>query len=134
MARVTVVLTDRPPVKVAENAWPILSESTASWHDGDAACTANRKSAWSLAVRQHADGRALVYGSYEHTTWHESERDYHVRRGVLLPPGTGAIEIVQAIRSVASAIAEAECVEVDRSRWQEVAQECIAGMPAEALD
>ena len=121
-----VTLTDRPPVKIVDADWPMLA--SAKWHDGKVECEANR-SCW-IKVRQHADGRTLVYGGRE--SCFLNERD--LRGGELLTPaGEGALtpddgrtvesaEIVAAIRRVAATV-----------RAEEIAADCIADLPAEVL-
>ena len=55
----TITLTDRAPVQIDEAVWPRIAYATR--HDGEVECQANHK--WHLTVRQHADGRRIVYGS-----------------------------------------------------------------------
>ena len=54
-----ITLTDRPPVKISEAVWPVIV--SARRHDGKVECQANRE--WYLTVREHRDGRRIVYGS-----------------------------------------------------------------------
>lgn len=50
----TIFMTDRRPVTVSERDWPVLAS---------ASCTVNDSNTHFFAcVRQHADGRRLVYG------------------------------------------------------------------------
>ena len=55
----TVTLTDRPPVKISEAAWPVIAK--ASNHDTHYEVQANNL--WHITVREHDDGRRIVYGS-----------------------------------------------------------------------
>lgn len=50
-----IVLSHRAPVIVNDAEWPIIASSG----QGGATCQDKH---WSLTVRQHADGRAIVYG------------------------------------------------------------------------
>lgn len=56
-----IVLTDAQPVDVTAAEWPVVAEAR-SW-DNTYEFQANR--IWTLKVRQHADGRCIVYGVYE---------------------------------------------------------------------
>lgn len=122
----TITLTNRPPVRIDDEAWPIIAES--KWYEGQYEFQANR-SGW-LKVRQHADGRTLVYGGFD-SNW-PNERS---RRGgeLLIPPGDGpltpddgrtidGVALVQAIRRVAETVGAEEC-----------AANCIADLPADEI-
>lgn len=108
----TIPLTDRPPVRIREDLWPTIA--VAKDYDSEFECQANRT--WALRVRQHQDGRAVVYGSYE-TRW-RGERD--ITAGELLTAGD---DIPAAILRTAQAIGASD----------RLAQECIADLPAEEL-
>lgn len=111
----TITLTGRPPVKLNDDKWPVIA--SASRHDGQVECQANRR--WNLFVRQckkDGDDRCLVYGVYV-TAW-QGESD---RRGG---------EIVDSIDDVPDAVYEvAEYLGFDRR----LADECIADLPAEEI-
>lgn len=107
----TITLTDRPPVRIDEGQWPIVARAK-TW-DNRHECQANRT--WQLYVRQHEDGRAIVYGVY--SSQHEGARDLYA--GQLVDAGG---DIPATIRLVAQAC---DC--------EGIAQECIADLPAEDL-
>ena len=133
MSTRTITLTGRPPVTIDEDQWPIIAQAKDSEHDGQVECQANVKSSWSVRVRQHEDGRAIVYATYSYTSNYQNARCYSAKRGVLLPAGSTAADICQAIRDVCEEIAGAECDGEDAARWPTLAAECIADMPAEEL-
>lgn len=54
----TITLTDARPVKIYEDDWDVIAQ--ASSHNGEHESQANYL--WSIRVREHADGRRLVYG------------------------------------------------------------------------
>mgnify|MGYP001576581350 CR=1 FL=1 len=54
----TITLTDRPPVTIREDAWPV--RAAAKWWDGAYESQANRTA--SVRVREHEDGRAAHIG------------------------------------------------------------------------
>lgn len=133
MSQRTITLTGRPPVRIDEDAWPVLASASDSEHDGEVECQANRKSSWWVKVRQHEDGRAIVYAGYGYDTHWRGERGHSAKRGVLLPADTTHGAICEAIRAVCEDIAQAECAEGDASRWPTLANDCIADMPAESI-
>jgi hypothetical protein len=107
----TITLTDRPPLRVVKPQWPVIASADA--HDGrEYESQANRR--WTLRVRQNADGRAVVYGTYS-TNW----QGEHDRRAGELMGARG--DIVTAIRRVAEAIGAPD----------RLAAECIANLPPE---
>lgn len=109
----TITLSNRPPVKIKESEWPVIAK--ASWCDNPAIPVQANRSA-SVRVRQHADGRAIVYGTYE-TQWQgESE----LKSGLLLDAGA----------DVAAAIYE---VVDDIGVTATMAAECVADLPAEEI-
>ncbi len=121
----TITLTDRAPVKIREEDWPLIA-SAKDW-DNQHECQANRR--WDLRVRQNRkDGRTLVYGTYD-TQW-QNERD--AAAGELLTPPSDAVisedawyvwdEIAAAIKRVA---ANCGC--------ERIADTCIADLPAQEI-
>lgn len=56
---ITITMSETAPVKVDPEQWPVLA--SAARHDGKVKCQANTE--WVIKVREHADGRRLVYGS-----------------------------------------------------------------------
>ena len=125
--RRTITLTDRRPITINEEAWPLIA--LAEWHDSEYESQAIRRQY--LRVRQHADGRTIVYATS--TSRMQGSRDY--RGGELVTPArhdgpdadgrTGLdVEITAAIRRVA-----------DRGGLRDhLIDECIADLPAEELD
>ena len=107
-------IDEPPPYTVAdEDLWPVVAQSR-DW-DNQHECQANRT--WRCMVRQHADGRAIVYGVY--TTQFQAEVGTHA--GYLLAPGE---DVPAAIRRVGEEIGAAESV----------IRGCIADLPAEVLE
>ncbi len=118
---VTITLSDRRPVKLVARDWPVIA--SASGHDGKVACQANRE--WTIRVRQHEDGRRVVYG------WEERgdggmpigwESSYG---GFLVDAVNGAPdedETVRSIRRVAGIIGH-----------ERLGDDCIGSMPEEEM-
>jgi hypothetical protein len=124
----TITLTVRKPVKITKEDWPILAKADASDHDGKVECQAYRRWSWRLAVRQHSDGRAIVYGVYTYSSQYQGER-YHDVRGGELVPAYG--DIVAAIQRVGEWMQSTS--PKDGERFAEVTRECLANLPAEDL-
>lgn len=132
-SRRTITMTDRPPVTISEEQWPLIATARETEHDGQVECQANRRSKWFVGVRQHDDGRAIVYATYSYSTHWQGERDYGAKRGVMLPINSDVTSVIAAIRDVCADISDAECADGDAGRWQTLAAECIADMPAEEV-
>ena len=117
----TITLTDRRPVTIRQDEWPILAigdERDGSSHLGET-------ERYTLRVRQHADGRVIVYGV--HTTGKgTSSRDW--RGGELWIPPTRwpiltPLNMAAAIRRVGESGQFPDAV----------IRACIAALPAERL-
>lgn len=107
----TVTLTGRAPVIIVEADWGVIAR--AGWHDGEIRSQANQSCF--LVVRQHDDGRALVYGGYD-SQW---RGDPDLRGGELLAPGA---DIPAAISRVGYTVGAQRCI-----------ADCIADLPAEEI-
>lgn len=129
----TITLTGRPPVRIQEDAWPVIAQAYYDWHDGQVESQANRKKKWSVRVRQHDDGRAIIYASYHYDTHYQGEDNMESKAGRLLGVGADEAAIVAAINQVCEDIAELEHAEGDAAKWKAMAADCIADMPAEEL-
>ena len=128
----TITLTDRAPVKIQDDEWPVIAHGSYSDFDNGYEFQANRTWKLSIRVRRHADGRAIVYGVYDYSTAFQGERGFAARAGKLLSAGD---DIVGAIRTVGRTIAEeAEGAGHEFGAHVAVAvRECIADLPAEPI-
>ena len=128
----TITLTGHAPVKIKKDDWPVLATGEDSWHDGQIERQANRKIRWAIKVREHKDGRALVYGIYSFSSNWQNEENWHVRGGELLVSGADKIEAIQRVgRWMAEAIPSER--DQDRERFLLLTEECIADLPAEEI-
>lgn len=133
----TILLSSRPPVRVRDANWPVVATGSFDEHDGgEVASQATRTWRATLRVRQHDDGRTLVYGAYVYDTAHPRERGFEAHEGILL--GLGSVDIVTMIREVGEALsraAEAVRSEHDyRLHIYDAVRRCIADLPAQTLD
>lgn len=124
--QLTIVLTGRRPVRISKADWPVVAQAAGdNWTGGDdearhrQASMCNELTEYAVRVRQHADGRVLVYATNEHPTSHAE----CYRGGVLLKKPTDA-DVIAAILRIGAA-----CHIPDS-----VVRRCIAGMPAEELE
>lgn len=131
--KITVRLSEAPPVTLDLAKWPRIAR--ASDHDGKVECQANTE--WYITVRQHADGRRLVYGAQEPGNGGQFAGTRNPFAGYLLTPaGLGEpgymvtehsaddfmTQTIRAIRRVAGVIGR-----------DDLGAECIADLPAVEL-
>lgn len=55
--KIEITLSEKRPVKIVADEWPVIAR--ADDHDGQVQCQANTE--WYIKVREHADGRRIVY-------------------------------------------------------------------------
>ena len=123
----TITLTGARPIKILRADWPIIAEATEHLWEGEHEFQSHRHSRASLRVRQHADGRAIVYGAYHYETQWQGERSYSVRGGDALHAGD---EIADAIASVARDLAGRIWEDRFGLDMIELGQKCMADLPA----
>jgi hypothetical protein len=121
----TITLTNRPPVTVREDLWPVLASARDdSWTGLDPSRYMQSKQRGELdeyfvTVRQHEDGRSIVYAvlsAARSWTGNESRAE-----GAMLAAGA---DVARSIREVGE-----RCGLPDK-----VIRDCIADLPAEDLD
>lgn len=124
----TITLTGRPPVKINEEDWPVVAE--ASYHDWEGQYSFQSFRTWRgfVRVRQHEDGRAIVYSKCWYDTAYQDERGYEQRAGKLLTNTDNLINAIQEVHAHIDVVDEGH-----RDDWRLLAEECIADLPAEEL-
>jgi hypothetical protein len=116
--KIKITMSERRPLSISPEEWPLIAR--ADRHDGKVESQANHR--WSIRVRQHADGRRLVYGYLREGNggvpagWRGADGGFLVAAGD--EDGT-----VRAIRRIAGIIDD-----------DKMADECIADLPEETLD
>lgn len=131
---VTVNMSDRAPIKVDAEAWPKIA--CADWYSGAIECQANEVAY--IRVREHRDGRRIVYGDRDrgpggqYAGYRGAHAGYLVEavpaEGMRQPDDGGPVVstqpddtgTVRAIRRVAGVIDKTD-----------LADECIADLPAQ---
>jgi len=119
MTHRTITLTNRAPVSITDENWPLIAEGryARDTHNGNP-LPEYEYDTHTVRVRQHADGRAIVYAILVGaTSWTGTE---DARTGELLAPGA---DIVGCIRRVGS----------DCDMHEQAISACIADLPAEEL-
>ena len=125
----TITLTGRQPVKIKKPDWPVVAEASENdRHGAQIGNAPNRETDWSIKVRQHEDGRSIVYAIYGYVTSFTGEKGLDLRGGELL---TKDANIPAAVERVADTIAARLPDEDANARvFARIAQECIADLPA----
>lgn len=122
--KIKVTLSDGAPVSIDPTQWPVLAE--AKRHDGAVECQANTE--WRIEVREHEDGRRLVYGSKDSGNGGQFAGFRPIYAGYLLGSQSAPIdnarnvgeeETIRAIRRVAGAIGDSD-----------LGAECVGDLPA----
>lgn len=131
MSKRTITLTDRPPVVIEEDNWPMIASATYHDYDGQYDFQSFRHWRGFIGVRQHADGRAIVYATCSaEGCGSSSTHEYRLKGGELLAAPTME-DIIAAIHEIHRAIAGRE--DGIHESWAGLADECIAALPAEEL-
>jgi len=128
----TITLTARPPVKIREDEWPVIAHGKYHHHDNQYEFQANRLWKMDVRVRQHADGRAIVYGVYDYDTAFRTERGFLAKAGLVVDQGA---DLVDAIRTVGETLADAAS-EAEHDFGADISaavRDCIAELPAQEL-
>lgn len=118
--KLTITLTDRNPVTITKAEWPAIASSahTPGAMRNGTPVPDYETDTHKLTVRQHADGRTIVYGVLSASTAWTGTEDW--RGGELLAAGEN---VAAAIKRVG-----AEGGLTDRC-----IRECVADLPAEEL-
>ena len=122
-------LTNRPPVIIEETEWPIIASKTVNTPADDL----ERQFRWSLTVRQHADGRAIVYAQYTFTSQFAQENLHANYSGCLLSSPVSPIHLAKTISHVAVECGMQVHHKSDATRWLSLISSCIADLPAEII-
>jgi hypothetical protein len=126
----TITLTGRRPVTIDEAEWPLIARASGDDYDGNDPARHQQASdqgeldEYALRVRQHADGRAIVYGTYTEgwNTAHEGLT--HAGEIVATPLNDySAGRIEDALERVGKTLGVPDQLVAD----------CIADLPAERL-
>jgi hypothetical protein len=120
-----ITMTDAPPVRIREDQWPVIAHGAYSAHDNEHEFQANRRWSTAIRVREHQDGRRIVYGVYDYSSQYRGDRDVTLRAGVRLDADG---DVVAAIREVAATLAEA-LVDGAAEHVAEACRDCIADLP-----
>jgi len=129
----TITLTDAPPVRIREDDWPVIAHGAYRDHDNEYEFQANRRWKADVRVRQHADGRMIVYGVYDYDTVFQGERGITIRAGVVLDAGADPVSAIRTVgETLDEALAEAG-FDALTPQVSEATRDCIADLPAVEL-
>jgi len=116
--KIKITMSERRPLSIVEDEWPVIA--SADWHNGQVECQAN--TIRRIKVREHADGRRVVYGFDRAGGGGQYAGTRNPAGGFLVAAGDED-ETVRAIRRVGGILGD-----------DDLAAECIADLPAEDLD
>lgn len=121
----TITLTNRAPVRIKTADWPIVAKADGdSWNEGvdharhQQARMQNELDTYTLHVRRHKDGRAVVYGRFDAAVIATPSESW--AGGEVLAKND---DVAQAIRRVGESGGIPDAV----------IRECTADLPAENL-
>ena len=114
----TIIMSETVPVKIDPDQWAVIA-SVETWN-GEHKCQANHLR--TIKVREHTDGRRLVYGVLESGNGGVPIGWRGASAGFLFDADAESTDIIRAIRRVAGVIGD------DR-----LGDECIAELPAVEL-
>lgn len=118
-----ITLTDARPVKIVEADWPVVAVAK-TFGDGHIEVQANWTKA--IRVREHSDGRRIVYGTHDRGPGGMHMGFRGAAGGSIVPPIGGKPDdeaTIRAIRSVADEVIDDV----------QLGDECIADLPAEEI-
>lgn len=127
--KIQITLTDRPPVSIDKEAWPKIAAASGDSYGGSdyarhqQALGQGECDKFFITVRQHADGRTLVYGKLNaaDAAWGAPAGGEDWAGGYLV--GKDNEDIVEAIKKIGH-----------ESRIPGyIVRDCIADLPAEEL-
>jgi hypothetical protein len=125
----TITLTGRPPVKIKKDDWPVVaSASENDRHGAQIGNEPNREDDWDLKVREHEDGRRIVYGIYDHSTAWQNESGLNIRGGELIDKDADVVEAIQRVAANMAERVNAESFPGDV--FLRLGHECTADLPA----
>ena len=117
--KIKITMSERRPLSIDPELWPVIAQ--ADWYDGQVECQANNIKR--IKVREHSDGRRIVYGFRRAGNGGQHAGTRNPEAGFLLAANAGEHETIRALRRVGGVIDD------DR-----LAEECIATLPAEEIE
>lgn len=131
---VLIPLTDRRPVAVSNDEWPVIAAAGDCRWDNRYKSQANRIWNYDLRVRQHADGRAIVYGQYDYSSTVENDRGVQITGGELVKTGGDIVAAVMRVgRSLMDEVPSGDRHHDGSEIFQALVRECIAKLPPEEI-
>jgi len=124
----TITMTNQPPVRIREDSWPVVAHGSFSDHDNEYEFQANESYKANIRVRQHQDGRAVVYGVYEYDTRFQHRNGITAKAGVLVAPGGDLVEAIREVGQTLTSITD-EAGHEFGSQIDAAVRDCIAELP-----
>ncbi len=121
----TIIMSDAAPVRIIQEDWQVIAHGQHYSFDNEYEFQANEKLEINIRVRRHADGRTLVYGSYEFSTNWAARDDVCHRAGYLYPDALSPDQLICAIKKTGNEIADG----ADISAVYDTVRDCISELP-----
>ena len=121
--RIKIRMTNRAPVTVLDEEWPVLARAEGDSYAGNdggrhsQALIQGELDEYMISIRAHADGRCIVYGDISGSIWTGTEHNY-------------AGEILESFADMVAALVR---VGSDAGVPDVLVRECIAALPAEEM-
>jgi hypothetical protein len=116
---ITITMSERRPLKIDPDLWPVIAQG--DWYNGEHEFQAN--TIRRIKVREHADGRRIVYGFQRAGNGGQHIGTRNPEAGFLIAVGAVEDETIRAIRRVGGVLDD-----------NDLADQCIADLPAESAD
>lgn len=117
--KIKITMSERRPLTIDPELWPVIAQ--ADWYNGQHEFQANTLRR--IKVRQHADGRRIVYGFQRAGNGGQPIGTRNPEAGFLLAAGADEDETIRALRRVGGVIDD-----------DGLAEQCIGDLPAEEID
>lgn len=127
----TITLTDHPPIRITEDDWPVIAHGQYRDWDNQYEFQANRTWSCHVRVRQHQDGRMIVYGIYDYDTALQNKRGFCGKAGIVLESDADPVAAIREVgETLKHKMSEAGLDTVNHHNVSEAVDECIADLPA----
>lgn len=127
-----IPMTCRAPVRIVEDEWPIVAQGPAKVFEGPYDFQANWTFTVMIAVRKHADGRCLVYGTAKYASNYQGSNAIDARAGELVSVdervAAGILSVAETLCEIVTEQGQEFTADINRA-----ARECISRLPAETL-
>lgn len=134
--RLVVHMTGRRPISIVRDDWPLIAWGVEEEYNGQVRDESHETGDASIRVRQHSDGRLLVYGAFAYVCGHPNSPSHDASAGAIYPAGS---DIAEAIDEIVETM-HAKLAKQSRGQYvpcetliDRAAQGCLADLEPEAI-